>query len=407
MEFGSLFAGIGGFDLALTRAGCRSLYAAELDPKCNSVRRRHWPDELQITDVAAVGGNHRPDIVTAGWPCQGNSVAGRRAGMADSRSGLWGEVARVLKHQRPRWFLGENVPGILSVNQGLDWLAVLRSLAGLGYGFAYRILDAQHFGVAQRRRRVFVVGCAGDWRSAAQVLFERDRLPWHSPPGGQAGQDVAHAVAAGAGGSKFGSGRAGQDTFVAGTLNHNGKAAGSATQQDAENGLLIAGTLQSNTGGMRSEPGDHIVAGTLQATDGGLGVDRAGEIIPAAYQCHGGNVGPIGTLRAGNGSMTSGVPFVASDYRTGDYAQADVGVLTTATDKTRGLPLVATHAVRRLTPTECERLQGFPDGWTATGADGEPISDSARYRMLGNAVAVPCVEWIVRRIILAEGGQTP
>ncbi|NQT37711.1 MAG: DNA cytosine methyltransferase, partial [Planctomycetes bacterium] len=195
-----MFAGIGGFDEAFRRCGVRTVWAAESDPKCNSVRRRHFPDEQTTENVTAIRGTgFRADVITAGWPCQGNSVAGRRAGMADGRSGLWREVHRVLAEQRPVWFLGENVPGILSVNGGQDWLAVLGDLAELGYGTAYRILDAQWFGVPQRRRRVFVVGYIGDWRRAAAVLFERHSLSGHPAPRREARQDVAGTLSCGLG----------------------------------------------------------------------------------------------------------------------------------------------------------------------------------------------------------------
>lgn len=332
LTFGSLFAGIGGFDLGLTRAGFTGIYAAEMDAKCNSVRRRHWPDETQYTDVAFVGRGQRPDVLCAGWPCQGNSVAGKRAGMADSRSGLWGEVTRILDVQRPRWFLGENVPGILSVNDGKDWATVLADLGRLGYGFAYRILDAQWFGVPQRRRRVFVVGCLGDWRPPAEILFERESLPWDPAPRRPAKPSVAGGLAVGP--------RSGC-------------------------GVELANTIDS-----RHSPNGHGARGTsLHDT---LIADEI------AYPMH---------TRQGNrdgDSQATLIAYNATDYKTGDYQSEE-------TARPRG--------VRRLMPIECERLQGFPDDWTRYGADGEEITDSARYRMCGNAVAVPCIEWIARRLI--------
>lgn len=448
MTFGSLFRGVGGFDLALTRCGFEGVYAAEIDAKCNSVCRKHWPDEMQYHDVAFVRRQHRPALLCAGWPCQGNSVAGRRAGMADARSGLWWEVVRVLGMQRPRWFLGENVPGILSVNGGRDWAACLRDLAQLGYGFAYRILDAQWFGIPQRRRRVFVVGRLGDWRSAAEILFERESLPWNSPPSREAGARIAHAVAAGAGGSKFGSGRQGQDDFVTGTLTSNGDAHSGFCDTDgivshtlrgegfdaSEDGTgrgtpLVSHPLLSGGNMRHDESRDTLIpileAGKRCGTKGdardGLGVGQPGDPMftlqanakhAIAYQCHGSNVGPMGTLRQGNGETTGGVPFAVAfqECQSGVAEYPEAGTLRAngPGHDPVGTRLRTSMGVRRLMPVECERLMGFPDDWTRYGAAGEEMSDSARYRMCGNSVAVPCIEWIGRRILTAQpGAPTP
>jgi DNA (cytosine-5)-methyltransferase 1 len=141
----SLFAGIGGFDEALRRAGVRVAASVEIDPACRSVLRRHFPETKIFNDVTEVTGDQlraaglvpERGVVTAGWPCQGNSVAGRGKGMADPRSGLWRQVVRVLAEARPRWFIGENVPGLLSVNGGRDFGTVIRDLDELGYGVAW------------------------------------------------------------------------------------------------------------------------------------------------------------------------------------------------------------------------------------------------------------------------------
>ena len=403
ITFGSLFAGIGGFEKGLEDVGFSRAWSAEQDAKCNSVRRRHWPDERTINCVTAVrGSGFGCDLITAGWPCQGNSVAGRRAGMADERSGLWSEVRRILAEQRPAWFLGENVPGILSVNGGQDWLTVLRNLAELGYGTAYRVLDAQWFGVPQRRRRVFVVGCLGDWRRAAEVLFESESLPWDTPPSRKAGAEIARTIAAGAHPSGF-----------------NGR--------DAERGNIVAGCH----GGFRTEPGEHVVARPLafgrtldhydesqqtyvthsltgegfDASEDGTG--RGTPIVPMAFDSkqsgEGGEVSP--PLRALNHDK--------SHANAGGQVAMSYG-FTLSSDPNNwrengACPLTLRHgdpgnvatdqAVRRLTPRECERLQGFPDDWTRYGEHGEEIADGPRYWMLGNAVAVPCIRWIGRQLI--------
>jgi DNA (cytosine-5)-methyltransferase 1 len=197
----SLFSGAGGFEVGLERAGIQTVLQAENDPWCLSVLERHWPEVTRVDDVrqvdataqcgrsrdlARVGsGTHVEcmgpargrrddatgiDLVYGGFPCQDLSVAGARAGFRGERSSLWFEFQRVLSELRPRWALIENVPGLLSSDGGRDMATVLGGLGELGYGWAYRVLDARWFGVPQRRRRVFIVGCLGDAARAAAVL---------------------------------------------------------------------------------------------------------------------------------------------------------------------------------------------------------------------------------------------
>ncbi len=206
----SLFAGIGGIDLALQRAGIPVVAAVEIDPAARAVLTRHFPHTALFTDVTEVTGHDlraagfvpERGVLTAGWPCQGNSVAGRRGGLGDPRSGLWLHVARLLAELRPAWFLGENVPGLYSVNGGDDIAVVRGDLSRLGYWWAERILDAQHFGVPQRRRRIIFVGHSADRTGAVRVLLEpesrhRDPAPRRTP-----GQGVAATLGSRAGGSR-------------------------------------------------------------------------------------------------------------------------------------------------------------------------------------------------------------
>jgi DNA (cytosine-5)-methyltransferase 1 len=175
----SLFAGIGGFELAMTRVGISPVASVEIDKKASGVLTEHFTDTTIMGDIKGVtsadlfsaGFNPANGIVTGGFPCQDLSVAGRRAGLAGERSGLFWEIHRLIDETKTKWFVLENVPGLLSSNDGRDMGIVLGSLAELGYGLAYRVLDAQHFGVAQRRRRVFIVGRLGDdWRTPAKIL---------------------------------------------------------------------------------------------------------------------------------------------------------------------------------------------------------------------------------------------
>jgi DNA (cytosine-5)-methyltransferase 1 len=204
----SLFDGIGGFPLAFERAGAKTVATVEIDKPAAAISKRHFPNAVQFDDVTKVTGNDlravgfvpQRGVITAGWPCQDLSVAGRRAGLEGSRSGLWWEVVRLLDETRARWFFGENVPGLLSSNGGRDMGAVVGSLGDLGYGFAYRVLDAQWFGVPQRRRRVFFVGHLGEpWSASTEVLFEFSGGAGDLATGGEEGQGFAGATRAGVG----------------------------------------------------------------------------------------------------------------------------------------------------------------------------------------------------------------
>lgn len=184
-----LFAGIGGFSCGFERAGVRTVAAVEINPAARSVLENNFPDAALFDDVTKVGGDElravgfvpERGIITAGWPCQDISIARRGEGLTGHRSGLFSEVVRLLSELQPRWFVLENVPRLLSVNAGRDMGIVLRSLGECGYGMAWRVFDAQHFGVAQRRRRVFFVGHLGDTGAAsAEILFEPEGLPIHT-----------------------------------------------------------------------------------------------------------------------------------------------------------------------------------------------------------------------------------
>ena len=179
MKAVSLFAGVGGFDLALERAGVTVVASCEIDKHARGVLQQQFPNSTLINDVKDVTGDQLKQlgfdgsdgIIVGGFPCQDLSVAGKRAGLGGARSGLFWEICRILDETKAKWFVLENVPGLLSSQSGADMGAVLGALVERGYGVAYRILDAQHFGVPQRRRRVFIVGCLGDnGRAPAEVL---------------------------------------------------------------------------------------------------------------------------------------------------------------------------------------------------------------------------------------------
>lgn len=359
MKVISLFAGIGGFDLAFERAGCTVVAQVEVDPQCRQVLAEHWPHAARHDDVRSYHAQPgEADIVVGGFPCQDLSVAGKRAGFAGQRSSLFFEMVRIIHECRPAYVVWENVPGLLSANNGRDFASVLMALGAIGYHGAWTMLDAQFFAIAQRRQRIFGVFACGDSGAGrcAQILSLATRMSGHSRPGRPPGETVAYALAAGAGGSKFGSGRQGQDTLIANPLGaHHGR-------QDVDNDTYVFESRYARNG--RGAP-DTIVP-PLKAQSGGTGKGDGAPLVAFAWK-----QGATPNDRS-------------SPVRADDYAGAILASRMDAVNHPSG--------PRRLTPTECERLQGFPDGWTASQ------SDSARYRMLGNAVAVPVVEWIARRV---------
>lgn len=391
MTSGSLFSGIGGFDLGFQQAGIETLWQCEIDNKCQQTLATHFPHTEIYTDVRAINQPRTVDVITGGFPCQDLSVAGRRAGLAGERSGLWFEFRRVLAESKPRWCVIENVPGLLSSNKGRDFAIVLQGLAELGYGVCWRILDAQFFGVAQRRRRVFIVGSLGDW-SCLEILFESESLCGNTPPVRTAGQAAPTLFASGAGTSRTAS--AGSESeFCIPVASFNWKRSPSRAMAIRENAV---DTLdKSNADGV-------TIVGVIDSC-GPINDDNAAQ----------GNqliVGQVDwrTANADDGKVSQtlktdlahqGGPIVSTYWDGGDVAQVMAPTLTAANDPsrspqsqeiTRQVEAVSASGfgVRRLTPTECERLQGFPDGWTAMHAD------TVRYRQLGNAVAVPVAKWI-------------
>ena len=222
----SLFAGVGGFDLAMTRKGIKVVASVEIDKNCNQVLAQHFPDTKQFTDVTQVTGKDLLDVgfipergvITGGFPCQDLSVAGKRAGLAGERSGLFWEIARLVEETKTEFFLIENVPGLLTSNRGKDFGVVLGTMADLGYSCAWRVLDAQYFGVPQRRRRVFIVGRRSDnGLSAAKVLFEREGVRGNPTQSQPQGQDATASTARSFGQSSFAGYTEGPATLTATT----------------------------------------------------------------------------------------------------------------------------------------------------------------------------------------------
>ncbi|WP_240033561.1 DNA cytosine methyltransferase [Salinibacterium amurskyense] len=303
----SFFAGIGGFDLGFERAGMKSVWQCEIKPFCLDVLQRHWPDVPKQTDIRDVQPSDIPDaeVWAGGFPCQDISLArmGQRSGLNGKQSGLFFEFARLLEEGRPKAVVIENVAGLLSSNQGRDFALVIRTLAELGYGVAWRVLDSRHFGVPQSRSRVFIVGYLGDPSAAAAVLFEPERGDRNS-------------------------------------------------EKSRPNG---------------EKP-----------------------ISPFAIS--------VGDPKRGFVKKLAHCLYAESARHTG-------------TDWSRNYVSYPEGKVRRLTPLEAERLQGFPDGWTDLPSSIGNIEklDSARYHACGNAVTVNVIEWLGGRlasVLLSHKGST-
>lgn len=426
MRLGSLFSGIGGFEAGAERCGLRTAWQCEIEPFQRRVLAKHWPGVTQYDDVRAVDPRSvEPiDLLCGGFPCQDLSVAGKRAGLAGERSGLFWEIVRLADTLRPNWLVLENVPGLLSSNGGADMATVVGALNDLGYLGAWRVLDAQWFGVAQRRRRVFLVGCLGAERLAAVLPFLASGQR-HPAPRRQAGKDVAPTLEAGinrTGGHRFPGTCA--DTCLSliplqsvnrGEKRQNGVGVGGDVTHTLngadQHGIAYAWDEELN--------GRREVAGTIAR--GGDGGRHSGVAIAFA-QNQRDEVrelpGVAGALAAEPGMKQQ--TYIAATLPASGAGTARPG----GQNAERDFYVPSASNVRRLTPTECERLQGFSwreggewrDGWTclcgknrgrSVGETPCTCPDGPRYRALGNAVAVPCVEWIFRQIVAAESAVRP
>ena len=395
----TLCSGIGAPEAA--RPDFRWLWSAEIDDFPATVYADRFPGVENLGDITSPGFPARAsacgplDLLVAGTPCQAFSVAGRREGLADDRGNLTLRFAEIVHELRQtcglRFVLWENVPGVLS-DKTNAFGCLLGSLCGLGEPLpqpdgrrwpaaglaagpaahaAWRVLDAQFFGVPQRRRRVYLVVCFGPDDPAA-VLLERAGLLGDSEAGGQAGEGPA----AGAQGGARGGG--GEGVTVPAVCAKWAKGTGGPAGDEAQN-LVVSGVDLYNA----AETGDAAV--TVGASAGSA--SNSGAVAP--------------TLRAmpAAESHANGGGQVAVALCNHDGAAADV--FTTVRAGCHGAtPMVgAGLAVRRLTPRECERLQGFPDDWTLVDwRHGKPASDGPRYKAIGNSMAVPVLRWILTRL---------
>jgi DNA (cytosine-5)-methyltransferase 1 len=381
MKYGSVCSGIEAASVAWHNLGWEPQWFSEIEQFPSDVLKHRFPTVPNLGDMTTINQNpiadERPiDLLVGGTPCQSFSVAGLRKGLDDPRGNLMLTFLSIADKFRPKWVVWENVPGVLSSNGGKDFGTFLGALGELGYGFAYRVLDAQHFGVAQRRRRVFVVGYLGDWRVAAAVLFERESLQGNTKPSRKKREEV--------------------------TPDAEGSVGEAGSWWD---GNQVAGTLtKQNANGAQRMPDKDNFGAVLQ---------------PIAFKvrggCEGGGKGYLGqeeqsfTISATQDQQIA--QPIAIDFRNNRYNEKQIAG-TLQSKESGGYSLNYTTgvhqppmAIRRLTPKECERLQGFPDDWTKIpyrNKEADQCPDGPRYKACGNSMAVPVMRWIGQRIQLIE-----
>ena len=343
MTLGSLFDGLGGWQLAATRSGIKPLWSSEIDKFCCQISKRHFPDTVQLGDINQIHDAPFVDIITAGSPCVDISVAGKRGGIHCERSGLFFKAVELVRRVNPKFFVWENVTGVFSSNGGADFKAVIETIlqeqiplprywsnAGLVDGrfcqIAWRTLDAQYWGCPQRRKRIFLVAdFAG--RRAAKILFERESLRGHSQTS-KGSQQIA------------------------------------ATRLGENSHCSIFDITHTH------EVLRHIHGDIVNCLNARMGT--------------GGNQVPVVVFGIGRDAFNQG-----KNAKFKPTIERDLQPPLTA----RGAGAVCfNNIIRRLTPVECERLMGLPDDWTAG------VSDSQRYKMLGNGMAQPCADFILRRL---------
>lgn len=431
MKFGSACSGTEGASVAWEPLGFEAQWFAEIDPFCSELLKIKYPKVKNYGDFTTIGTDAKHiDLLVGGTPCQSFSVAGLRKGLDDDRGNLALEYIRLAQRTRAKWLLWENVPGVLSSKKGTDFACFLSGLSGVDitappkgwknsglvigreghYSLCWRVLDAQYFGVPQRRRRVFVVGHLGDWRRAAAVLLERDSLRGHPATSRTKGKEIAGTV-------KGGSGERGypdpSDGNGGGLVAQGYRATGYGQYSEG------CRTLR-NSGGDLGGGSETIVCTLGHSKSNGLGVSEA----------------TVANTLEGTGSSNQAIAFnwqdnqnfkasgMSNPLRVGQTEavvipiNTQLGLRGAETSNTPregvgiGKPfdpaftLQSSHChafnvgmvVRRFTPRECERLQGLPDDYTLIPFNKKSAPDSRRYKAVGNGFAIPVVQEIGRRI---------
>ena len=507
LTLGSLFDGIGGFCYAAYLTGrIKPIWAAEIEQNCIDITRYRFPEVMHVGSVTELKGDEiQPvDIITFGSPCQDLSIAGQRKGLKGNRSGLFMEAIRIIEEMRlatngkyPTFIIWENVPGAFSSANGADFRAVLEKITktdipmptsgewatagmvrGAAVDTAWRVLDAQFWGVPQRRKRIYLIGDFGGQR-AGEILFKSESVLGYTPKSKEQKQEIAgqftdsvRAENSRAGGEIIGLDFAHADSVVrtftdkTPTLVQNMGRGGGQTpcvmyeETSKAYGINAKSIIvdEESTGTLSTYCGNstnrNVIAiekksviplrdeVTRNKASNGLGVGKVGGPCPTlttadvhsvfyeAYQHNGYRESEIsGTLTADQNSTIRGdTPLVikecyqktigtlcARDYKGvgSQYVQENKLIVEKVVNRVQGnkekpksikdilkrAVQKVTYIIRRLTPVECERLQGYPDNWTKYGADGTEIADTARYRAIGNSICVYCAERVYRGIL--------
>ena len=397
MKYLSVCSGIEAASVAWYPLGFSPVAFAEVEPFPCAVLARHYPDVPNLGDMTMIDGSSlrgRVHVLVGGTPCQSFSVAGLQRGLDDERGNLALEFARLADECNPAFIVWENVPGVLS-DRGNAFGCLLAALAGenapllppggrwtdagyvLGPGrtIAWRILDAQYFGLAQRRRRVFLVACPCGGADPRKVLFEFGGLRRDTPPSREKGQDITQALARSLG-------------------------TGGPDDNRAQGGFYVPQIVEQawskGTSGPASDEHHNLIAGPLNCRPYADNVAQESRLALAVRM-------------AQTSEARAEVQALAvQQNQSGDIRHSDVaytlGINTSPSG--RNTPMIQTELrVRRLTPLECERLQGFPDHYTRIawrGKSAENCPDAPRYKALGNSMAVPVMRWIGERIMEAQ-----
>ena len=446
MKYLSVCSGIEAATVAWHPLGWEAIAYSEIEKFPSEVLAHHYPNTPNVGDMTKFkewNFESNVDLLVGGTPCQSFSVAGLRKGLDDPRGNLMLTYLAIAKQYRPNWLVWENVPGVLSSNGGRDFGSFLGGLAECGYGFAYRVLDAQYFGVAQRRRRVFVVGYLGDWRPAAAVLFERHSLQGHPAPSREKRKTIAPSVRTGAANSS--TNRIEDSIIVNALCAADMKGVGNQYVSDNKCVVHPSYGIPGNWIGRKPENGGNATEPMFDVAPCLTKADQHGVAQPIGFESSRRDGvrlydGVSNTLQAFAGTGGGNSPMVAQPISfSGQMSnpQTDIDMTQTLQAKnpmavavgtdlyngnitgdvaaTMGTPgssvnasgptVMQLMAVRRLTPVECERLQGFGDNYTNIKSKGKPTPDGPRYKALGNSMAVPVMAWIGARIQQYEDMQ--
>ena len=412
MKYLSVCSGVEAATVAWHPLGWDPIGYAEIETFPSAVLSHHYPTVPNFGDITKYKEwniNGTVELLVGGTPCQAFSVAGLRKGLEDPRGNLTLVYTGILDRFKPKWFVWENVPGVLSSSGGRDFGSFLGAVAELGYGFAYRVLDAQYFGIPQRRRRVFVVGCLGDWVSASKVLFEPDCLSRNTEESRKTRERTSPDIEKSVGSNIETFNRQSHSQFGIDPLASTVKARDHKQFTD----LVVYETHPADS--RVREMGDVCQTVTSRWGTGGGNVPIALQDISGRDKAQNGrgwnDEGLMYTLDA---AATQGVAYsIREDAIAGNFSATPLEVtpalqaLRSSVQSHHAQTFIAQQmAVRRLTPVECERLQGFPDNYSNIPWRGKPESpDSLRYKAMGNSMAVPCMKWIGERVEMVEKGM--